>query len=374
MSIAYLITFKPAGRFFFGTSQSFGEGFHAISSRFPTQTTLLGTIRAKILEQNHCLDMSTRRPIGDFKELTGTSAMRGLDETDTDLGKIERLSPVFLVKQTSTDISPNDFLFPAPADVFFEIDEDDINKPAKGLIRPNLQKVDDCLTHKGNFSYQYERKMKQPQADYLGGMEFWQAYGKKESLPFHNAYFAENIFISDSQPGIARETIAEKIRVARPEHFYRKEDFRLTGDYAFGVIVHFSEENVLKDDHVFTGGERSLFIMESHKLPMQTSHVFSEHPIISRFLSEKDKGDFYEDAGAGDYVLFSSFLAEGEIHADFAVIDRLYAPRSINNSRKKTNSFRAIPTGSILKFRENPGSVTAFPTVCKIGYNFAVKF
>jgi CRISPR/Cas system CMR-associated protein Cmr3 (group 5 of RAMP superfamily) len=56
MSVPYLITFKPYGRFYFGTSQSFGEGFYAMSSMFPTQTTILGAIRATILSQHDLLD------------------------------------------------------------------------------------------------------------------------------------------------------------------------------------------------------------------------------------------------------------------------------------------------------------------------------
>lgn len=384
MCIPYLITFKPTGRFYFGTSQSFAEGFNPTSSQFPSQTTILGAIRAKILEQNNCLDIEKRIPVGDYEKLTGSSPMSGLDETVVEFGKIEKLSPVFIVKWKSTAACPEDFLLPVPVDVFFEYDkkkDDDGDTLVRKLLRYELKKkaIPEGST---NFVYTFDKKIKADHAEYLGGIQFWEAYAKKEEkIECHQEYLAKKIFISGSHPGIARETEGERRRVAKEEHFYRKQDYKLQEDFCFGVIVHFTEEEVLEDDHVFMGGERSLFIMKLHKLPLQPSYIISNHPIIKRFCNEKDSGDYKgkEDskAGGGNYVLVSPFIAGAEVKPDFALINELYAPRSTNNvddKKTKTDSFRAIPAGSILKTESKISAVNTYPTLSKIGYNFAIKF
>lgn len=382
MSIPYLITFKPTGRFYFGTSQSFAEGFNPTSSEFPTQTTVLGAIRAKILEQNDCLDLNTRKPKNNYRDFTGTCKMKGLDEEDTNLGKIQKLSPVFLVKWESSDTCPADFLLLAPINVFFEYDKDkkdeDGDLVVNKLLRFELMR-EELPEGSNNKLYTFDKRIKEEHAEYLGGIQFWDAYAKKQKeIECHPAYLAKRIFISDSQPGIARETEGEKRRVAKDEHFYRKLDYRLHEDFCFGTIVHFTEENVLKDDHVFMGGERSLFIMKIHKLPSQPSYIFSNHPVVKRFIDEKDSGDYNgkenSKAGVGDYVLVSPFIADSEIKTDFTLINELYSPRSINYVDKRTESFRAIPTGSILKTESTIGPVKTFPISSIIGYNFAIKF
>jgi CRISPR type III-B/RAMP module-associated protein Cmr3 len=131
MSIPYLIKFKPYGRFYFGTPQSFGESFYAISSMFPTQTTILGTLRAAILQQNDLLDLEKRKPKlndskdipDEVKQLTGTSKIVDLFDEDDNLGKILKISPVFIVRQGKGSECVEDFLLPVPSDVIFDYDE-----------------------------------------------------------------------------------------------------------------------------------------------------------------------------------------------------------------------------------------------------------
>ena len=60
--------------------------------------------------------------------------------------------------------------------------------------------------NKNLFAYQIENKdYKKPNANYLGGRDFWDAYLNSRELPFHNGYKKENIFISREQVGIARK-------------------------------------------------------------------------------------------------------------------------------------------------------------------------
>jgi CRISPR-associated protein Cmr3 len=120
MSRPYLITFKPLGFYFFGSYLSFKEGFFVVSNRFPQQTAILGCLRSTLLKKNDLLDEYN---YPDFKNnterihaLTGTSKMNGLDEADDNFGVINKISPVFLVKNNDKDVA-SDFLFQAPWDV-----------------------------------------------------------------------------------------------------------------------------------------------------------------------------------------------------------------------------------------------------------------
>jgi len=377
MSIPYLITFQPAGRFYFGTSQSFGEGFYAVSSMYPSQTTIIGTLRASILEKNDLLDLRTRLPIStmmnDVYPLTGKSEMKSLDEpgTDNDFGKIVKLSPVFLVKRKDGASYPDDFLFPVPEDVFDIDGLKLIDYPEEINVKTFSRQEEH------NSSYHYDRRIKEPQAKYLGGIQFWQEYQAKKNFTFNNQYSINNVFIPDSQPGIAR-----KDRQTIEEYYYTKKDFRLSKEYSFGVIVYFSEENVLIDCDVFMGGERSLFKMKLEKLPLSLPHIYKNHPIISRLISESDSnGDFdgSEDVSfiKEKLVLFSPFIGGDSSFKDleFSLINDMYTPRSLNMRASKSDSFRVIPSGSVLF----PGKIlhkltVNYPISSKIGYNFALKF
>ena len=376
MSIPYLITFKPAGRFYFGTSQSFGEGFYAVSSMFPSQTTILGTLRASILEKNNLLDLKTRTPkkirMVDIYPLTGKSEMKSLDEpgTDNDFGKILKLSPVFIVKHKAGSDNPEDLLLPAPADVFSIEGLKMIEYPEEKNVR-TFSRSSEHIS-----SYHYNKRIKEPQAKYLGGIQFWQEYQDKKKFTFDESYLMKNIFISDHKPGIAR-----KDRNKRDEYFYTKKDYRLNKEYSFGIIVHFTEENVLDERDVFMGGERSLFKMEIKKLPQVLSQLFTDHPVIKRFIDEKDFiGDYNgsKDVSFNNekLVLFSEFVGSDSSLQDlkFGLINEMNAPRSISSRISKSDSFRVIPAGSVFFPGNNLKKITTYPIAAKIGYNFVIKF
>jgi len=379
MSIPHLITFKPAGKFYFGTSQSFGESFYATSLMFPPQTTILGTLRATILEKNNKLNLETRLPSdlndGELKELTGTSPMKGIDDPDDNFGKILKISPVFIVRQKRESECPEDFLLPVPADVF--LNEDGKLNLVEFKPEENSQVLAGESVH---FSFSAGKKMKDPVATYLGGIQFWNEYKDykhKKKLTTHKGYFTEKIIISDSQHGIAR-----KDRKTREEEglYYTKNDYRMESDYGFGVIVHLSEENLLEDYDVFLGGERSLFKMKVERLPKSMSHLYTNHPVISRFINYKDNGDYNGSTNVSfndeKLVLVSTFVGDNATLRDlkFALIGGMHSPRFLSSRIEKTDSFRAIPAGSVLFPVKQLRSINTYPAALKIGYNFAIKF
>lgn len=397
MGFPYLITFKPYDRFYFGTTQSFGESFYAISSIFPTQTTILGTLRATILKQNDLLDLQTRKPKTDssgnllekVKELTGTSKMIDLFDNDDNFGKILKISPVFIVKQGKGSQCIDDVLFPVPADVVFEYDNyEDKEKVSPEIVGLKLldfkeQKIDGMKVYSRNGNseklFSLDKRVKDYTADYFGGISFWQSYSKckssQDKLDYHKTYLACEIFFRDSQPGIAREN-----RKTKEEHFYVKNDFRMADEYSFGVIVHFSEENVIQNCDVIMGGEKSLFGLSVKKIDT-SKYIYSNHPIIKRFIDEKDFGDLYSLTNNKFKLVALSPIIGNDCEIgglNFAIINEMYIHRNIEfdgSSRKKDTSYSAIPYGSVLFVNNNFGvNLSKVPPIPrKIGFNFLMS-
>ncbi|MEM5777459.1 MAG: type III-B CRISPR module-associated Cmr3 family protein [Candidatus Aenigmatarchaeota archaeon] len=395
MSIPYLITFKPIERFYFGTPQSFGESFYAISLMFPTQTTILGVLRAALLEKYKLLDLEKRKPLTDFtgllidevKKLTGTANLENLFSDTDDLGKILKISPVFIVRQDEGSKCAEDFLFPVPNDVIFEYDknekEDNGSPKIKGLKLLEFSDVSDVKVFSRNSDidtvFSLENKIKEYNANYLGGIDFWQSYRdyySNKKLKYHENYLLDKIFISDSQPGIARED-----RKTKEAHYYIKHDFRMHKNYSFGVIVHFTEEGLLEDREVFMGGEKSLFRMTIKKID-ENAFIYNGHPVVKRFINENDFGDF---DGSKDRVFiqsklvaFSNFFSNDAKFTgiQFALINGMYIHRNIWD-RNITDSYSALPYGSILYINgklELDKPMTNFKLLKKIGFNFFISF
>jgi len=106
----YLITLKPLTPFFFGGSVTFGKlgdkenSTYLVKSRlFPQQTAILGMIRKEYLIQNNLL---TKKVNGDWvdkenvekaKKLVGSESFDMKREVN--FGVIEKISPIFLIKQ-----------------------------------------------------------------------------------------------------------------------------------------------------------------------------------------------------------------------------------------------------------------------------------
>lgn len=105
----YLIKLKPYDKFFFGTGKEFGEdnqNYFIVSSYFPQQTTLLGMLRYQMLRQAGDEVFSDDKIQSPQKatELIGKHSFNA-DEMN-DFGKIESISPVFLIQNGEEKIYP----------------------------------------------------------------------------------------------------------------------------------------------------------------------------------------------------------------------------------------------------------------------------
>ena len=386
MSIPYLITFKPVGPFYFGTFKSFGEGFHAISSPMPMQSTVLGCLRFVMVKQHGwIIKVPDQGFIPDFEKhkvdisgLTGDAKQVMLDsqeDKDFDFGSIRKVSPVFIVRQDDGHTCPDDFLLHVPKDVYPPGEE---KPPQLTLITYdiNTEAWTGGLSGINKHAALSHHDPKKYPADHYGGQAFWQSYLKGErKLPYFGDYDAGRIFINDLKEGIAREN-----RQAKDEAFYVKEAYRMYDDYAFGVIVHFDDDKAPKNELVKLGGDGSSFWMNVSKIDDYHLTIYQNHPIIRRFLTLDDIGDlpmlFADKRAESDkLVAVSETFLNGTIEGvEHAVIPELHCNRMLQWGGLKTESFRGIPDGSVvypLKNTKINGALN--PRLMKIGYNWWLK-
>ena len=385
MTKPYLISFKPSGNYYFGSSRSFAEGFCAQSLRFPTQLTLLGCIRRTILKQQGLLDDNLRYPQDrngkTFKDLTGDANGNPALNGTADLGRIKRISQVFIARWADDENRIDDFLFPVPNDVC--ISHETLQLVIKCPAENSGWHCHNALDYASNaikpnvfFS---DRENKSRHAEYLGGKKFWNAYLKGNQPEYSTDCEIDKIIKKCSQTGIAREN-----RKSVDNAYYIKRSFHLIKKHTFGIIVHL-DDKILDNDDVMLGGERCLFRMKI--IPIEDnccSEAFS-HPLINRFVNYSDQGDFSlfnplkeNPADMIKIVCLSPCIyTEPLTGLEHAMIGEPYKIRYLNKLKTKGQNLKSdtvlmLPTGSILypddKFKFDD---TGYDMAKTIGYNFA---
>ena len=102
----YLVTFDPENRFFFGAAHGYADTYLVRSQKIPPLSTVLGTIRKALLLQEKLLvyqstgkraveGIAAGKSVEDLKAVIGDFDYS--KKQDGGLGKIKRISPVFLV-------------------------------------------------------------------------------------------------------------------------------------------------------------------------------------------------------------------------------------------------------------------------------------
>jgi len=379
MSTPYLITFTPINRFFFGSSHSFAEGFYVESMKYPQPTTILGCLRDTILLQNNVVvEMADKRRIANIddekaKNLTGTSKVKGLDNNDDNFGVIEKLSPVFIVKQSDTDIK--DILFPAPADI--QIKDCSLN-----LITyvKDSAAISSYSGKRKDYAILSNKDPKLYSKGFLGGNAFWNAYiNNKQPFPYNSEYDEEKIFIANTSVGIGR-----KGRVAQEGMFYTKIDYSLKEGYSFGVIVWLTESGKLKDATIKMGGEQSTFQM---KVKSITDGIFSSHPVTKAIIN--NNCDFFEilKTTNNDYklIVLSPVVLDETTNKklmdimEHRIVQGIQSMRMLNpgvrvsGKGEKSESICMIPLGSVFYPEKSADVGMAWKIPYKIGYNYAIK-
>lgn len=372
----YLITFKPYSTFFFGTFKSFGEGYYAESSRFPLQTTIVGCLRKTILNQKGWLDKDGKYP--DFSlvnqeihKYTGTVETVSLDSSDLNLGVIQQISPVFLVRQDSGHLCPDDFLYPVPQDIDYHYDpvekDDEGNKLITGFDYLNYTLIRE--SEKKEVIISRIRNPKNDPPDYLGDRDFWEKYIRHEKIPYHPCCKSDNIFTDAVQQGIARD----ENRQTQEGAFFEKHAYRLAKGYSFGVIVTFDGGCPLKNDDVFLGGDKSLFHMRITSFVELESQKYTGHPVINHILG-LEPHDVPSDNDFKHVCISALFGKNEPVGLEHALIPGLEATRSLEYKKLQTDSFCGIPQSSVFyPQKEKTFTWKGYKMATKIGYNFIIK-
>jgi len=377
MSIPYLITFTPRGNFFFGGSVSFSDSdeFYAESEKFPQPTTIMGALRAALLIGN---DLLLQHKHGRFvpaekkteaAELVGKTHLNNFEE-DSGFGIIEKISPVFLIKD-------DDAFFTVPGDVAkdkngkFKITE--FKKEKKTVFSCNCG-IEANFIPKPDFNHKDDTRFA-----FLGGKAFWEEYSKGSEISGSGIIDLND---KDQSPYIAHSQVGiglEKRRIKEGK-FYVKNDFSLKKGFAFAVICLLNQDNESFAETIVLGGDQSVFTLEKKEINIK------DHPIISNLLNpQTDIQGSKKIAAVSPLVLKEdSDLFENIEHAVVKGISNVRMLNSIRFDKGKLSSpfvneegkkilksdaYRIIPAGSVFYLKDNAsiGHTEGLPE--KLGYN-----
>ena len=408
MATPYLITFTPAGHFFFGGPVSFSDGFYVKSEKFPQPTTVIGALRAALLTGN---DLLVQHKRGRFvpkdkkeeaKKLVGTSKVNCFED-NSDFGIIEKLSHPFLTKKTRNG-DFEDAFFPVPGDVVKPVPGDVVKNENRDFKITSYDKIGNAFScncgEKANFVLKsYFKPKEEIRGDFLGGKDFWDAYLKRtcnsEGVIDLGIDDKKNPFIQHSQVGIGLSK-----RKTEEGKFFVKYDYTLRPGYEFSVICWLTEEKPSMAETIVLGGEQSVFFLKKEKIN-KDKDIFMNHPVICAMLSGnktvssicgKVPDSFEKLIAISPLVVDSnSTLFKNSEHAivnrisNVRMLNSIIVPKAktysgnspdLRDGKKilKSDAYRVIPAGSVFYHGNAAWQGHAQSMADKIGYNFTMTF
>lgn len=343
----YLLTFKPLKNFFFGNNLTLSRDFFAQSDYFPQNTQLLGAIRLYIAEQNdkmkQYLNGSWCNDPEGLKKLTGKAKSFDKEkkfefEKNSDLGKINNLSSMFIVKEDLTDA-----YFKTPFDI----------KISDEISIYELAKINEQYYLKD-----YNAKNFSEQA--LGNSNFWDSYLNGKPISKGSIVAFDKVYKKHQQVGIAlnNKHIIE-------EQFYTKIDYNLKEGYVFGAIIDL-QEPIIKDGVIQIGAESSLFELKVKKIDELAE--IKEHTVIKKL--------FTKPQNANKVVAISEVMQNPNIDTKFQIAPYKKEFALLKKDKSKVKGrFKEknlIPSGSVfyLKNELPQFNIGAYE---KMGYNQFLK-
>jgi CRISPR-associated protein Cmr3 len=324
------MTLKPLAPYFFGGEYTFsadkerkeGSRYHAVSTRFPQQSAVLGMLRKTMLIQEGLMTMHKKGEWVDAKEndgwqrakaLCGTGAF-SLDEP-FDMGGIEQISPLFLY------VGGKDYIPRAlDADTTPTILE-------KGTMRLRDGRNARTMIFEG-----YDPK--KPKEDMLISAD-------GSLLAFDKVFKAtESVGIKKSRDGEAKENA-----------FFMKEGYLLDKEATFVFYAEFSQPLSWSKAAVELGADHSPFLLEAE----EAKESFEEH-----FVATVEKKPLSRAVALSDILINES----AEKAAVFILGNRISQRQIIrpknkqgegNNKYpvKKTRRYYLLERGSVL-YTEDP--------------------
>lgn len=264
----YKITLQPIDWFFFGGEQTFDNGvsqsFIARSNRIPQQTTLLGMVRYQLLKKAELLPITVDNAAA-VKALIGPSSFN-IDKTTNSFGSIRSLSPVFIEKGKRR-------LVPVPLNYGYTCAFD-----SKTRIWLSGKEDNGIINATSKDGKNYDDK------------DYW----KKNNYGLlidqgGNTLEADSLYLAKMQIGITKG--AE--RDDNKKGFFKQETLRFKDrDTRFAFYLELEGDNLIDNDFVFIGAQRSCFKMEvstSDEQPVVPSHESNTILLLSpTFVDDAD--------------------------------------------------------------------------------------
>ncbi|WP_456389978.1 type III-B CRISPR module-associated Cmr3 family protein [Hydrogenimonas sp.] len=350
--MTYLLELQPLKHFFFGGPNAFEGENHFVSSEYFAQNTqLLGALRRHILTAEKLLKahknglyVPGKKGIPDTDSAKAYALVGGLGKED--LGKIERLSPLFILKMDND--TPADALFPLPLDL---LKKNNLLQPA------TMQRI-------GGERLPVDYNAKEGTYAGLGGRRFWEDYlAVRPSCKAKTRRYDE-VFLPHEQVGIGldrKEIVKGK--------FYRKTDYRLAEPYCFGALLR--SDYRPQEGLLTLGAENGVFRLRVHEL--DTLDKMADHPVIQAMWRPREPAAKWVALGEAtldtrdDAIAFAfTPWPKTEKRLDYHTKERHY------RFKGKTAGLRLAPRGSVV-YLEEPG----FPPVApkhlnRIGYNLFI--
>jgi len=300
----YLVTLKPVGEFFLGSEQTFSKNnlrdkvsFFANSFMFMQQNSIVGMLRKEILKRGYLklhingewVDLPKRKnqdskEFLEVKELVGNESFSF--EKEIDLGVIENISEVFLLKNN---------------EAFYQMPFDEEITPKKSDIEVS-------------FNGKRKKYIKFENLDYKNYSNFC-LISKTKKIKY------EDVFVESESVGIKKNS--------DKEGFFQKKSYKLKDDFKFAFILELKKDINL-DGLVNIGGDGSNFVLEMQK----------EFNLIYPTFSKKE--------GFERIILLSEAYVDEKIEdiCDYIFAEHLIY-RGVKSGNKKTKRVRVLKRGSV---------------------------
>ena len=364
----YLIKLKPLEPYFFGGERTFGFGkktkqkqpYYIVSEYTPSQPTLFGTLRYIVLAQNNALieqsdnDQEKSKKLKRIEELVGEKsfsfekARNGAEQT---FGKIEKISPLFLIKDEKWYIRTPFNHNPGPK-----------NAQNTNYTPFTMEKMESLSVTSGDntslFPVDYKAKN-----GYGGGY-----VSLDENLDIIPEY---KIFQSVVRTGIDSHRTDDNTQGINDENsFFKKERKMLNKEYSFAFIAEVEDSLSAGETVVFMGQDKS---------PFHCSITEVDKGIDLKTKVEKTFGGKYNVLYALSDVMPVDDKFPGESKFDYYIADtkvlrnlesKMDAPSYYARLKKSEKLYKLITSGSVF-FTNN--DVFKCEALEVIGMNILIK-
>jgi len=251
MNKIYFITLTPYQLYFFGGEREERADYYLKGNYWPQQTALLGMIRYQILKQNGLLENNKIKNDIEASKWIGKKSFQYNEKKQT-FGKIDAISPCYIVKQTANDLKKYLSTYP-----------EYINELK--LLGENYFLL--CYDHKTDYSIRW--KNVDDENDilcYRRTNERHQRHG--ENVDNNDILSNNKIFEEIERVGVDKNYDGQTDN----DSFYKQVWYRMKKNFAFGFYLTVADDVKIEDADVPLGKENSAFRMKVIKevIPKKT--------------------------------------------------------------------------------------------------------